>query len=704
MDVLFNNLNIFKVKEPDDSYPKFVDNIFQPDANILSTYSFIRSNNVVSNQENIDFLKNRFKTYIDLKLRSVSSTSVCTHVLSDINNKMLRIRMLFSYLVNRNSRDFYVDFLDIYYQSILQNINVLIIHMFTQLANTSTPAYLQAQADDGFRMLIQGLGYFNEQIQSNPNYSDDRKKALNLSSILFFNKYGSEIIGEFSNVIKIFLKSHKSLNFSDLITDYKLVVGLSGYERQIFNCIREGDSTYKYKFTGLIGKLPLGSILSSMDIFTCDPIFYDIIYSQFDNLTPSDLTGLNLYLAKLINGLESNIIVTKDKYASEHLFVELARTFKVFSKLITCLDKFDEIKSIIIQAINLILVQDDMLINYIVTSITIFVKKINVNNFDILKELVSHVSKCISISKKESQFLDLFSQNLQSNLIKSRITEDLFGYLDAVINHFDSNESNYIKIKKFLHEIEINVCYNTEIANIPIKCSKSIPIDMKMSNTILINKEVWKGSQSVKIKIPDQILAYFKVYEKFYSIKHNFRTIEWCYENSNIEIDIGSSTISGSVIPISILFVIGLNSQNGASISKDELAKELGLDLCGIESIGKYFDPLVSSGIIEERDGTLSIAKNLPPMINLNKLSISKIQVVKVQEACFDTVNSTDCHIIKALKPLNGSGLSFNELVQQVNSSNKYFKSTDEFIKGRVDNLIKKNYLVCKDLVYYYDV
>jgi hypothetical protein len=697
MDVLFTNLNIFKFKESVESYPNFIDNIFQSDGNILSSYSFIRSNNVASNTENIQFLKNRFKTYIDTNLRSINSTSSCLIVLSDINNKILRIRMLFSYLVNRKSQDLFSDFLHIYYELILQNINVFIIHMFTQLANPSTPEYLLTQANKSFELLISGLNYFNEQIQSNIQYTDDQKKSLNLSSILFFNKYGSEIIFELSNVIKIFFKSHKTRSFTDLISDYKLVVILSKYERQIISSVR--DLEYKYKFTSLIGKLPLGNIFASMDIFTCDSIFYDIVQSQYIDGTAADISNLNLYLVKLIGGLESNIIVTKDKYSSEHLFVDLARTFKVFSKLLTCLNQFSDIKSLIIQAINSILAQDDMLINYIVTSITIFVKKINVNNFDTLKELVSHVAKCISMSKKESQFLDLFNQNLQSNLIKSRITEDLFSYLDSVINHFDSNESNYIKIKKFLNDIEINVCYNTEIIEIPIKSNKDLSINMKLANTILINKDIWKCSTPIKIKIPDQILAYFKVYEKFYSIKHNFRTIEWCYENSNVEIDIGSSTITGSVLPISILFIIG--SKEG--ISQEDLVSELGLET--IEPIRKYFDLLVSSDVVIH-NGTkgLTIGKNLPPVINLNKLAISKVKVIKTQEACFDVNNSTDCYIVKALKPLNGKGLSFSELVQQVNSLNKYFKSTNDFITERIEILIKKNYLVCKDSMYFYDV
>ncbi len=696
MDVLINNLNIFKFKESAENYPNFIDNIFQSDSNILSTYSFIRSNNVIDKSENIELLKNRFKTYVERGFRSITSVSSCLNVLNDVNNKMARIRMLFGYLVNRGGDDIYSEFLDNYYQLVLQNINVFIIHLFTPLANNSTPTYLFTQASSAFDLLISGLGYFNEQIDLNQKYSDDKKKLLNALSLLFFNKYGSELISEFSNVIKIFFKSYKTLKFEDLISDYQLVENLSAnYESKIRSCVRDLD--YKSKFKSLIGKLPLANIFASTDIFTCDESFYQIIESQFVNST--DLHSLNVYLIKLIGGLETNIIFTKDKYASEQLFIELAKTFKVFSKLLTYLNKFDEIKNLIVQTINSMLSQDDMLINYIVTSMTIFVKKININNFDTLKDLVSHVAKCISLSKKESQFLDLFNQNLQLNLIKTRINEDLFSYLAAIIDHFDCNESNHIKINKFLQEIEINVCYNNEINSIPIKSNKDLTIDMKLANTILINKDVWKCSKSVKIKIPDQILAYFKVYEKFYSIKHNFRTIEWCYENSNIEIDIGSSTITGSVVPISILFVIG-SKPNG--ITNSELLNELGLE--SIESIGKDFGLLVSSGVVVANLDVLTIGKNLPPMINLNKLAISKVKVVKIQEACFDTVNSTDCYIIKALKPLNGKGLGFCELVEQVNTLNKYFKSNNDFIKERVETLIKKNYLVCKDSLYFYDV
>lgn len=700
MDVLLGNLNVFRTKDSIDSYPKFVDNIFYPDSNILSTYSFIRSNNIATDEKNIEFLKNKFKIYVGSKLETINSTPVCLNVLNDINNKMLRIRMLFSYLVNRGSQDIYTDFLHIYYQLVLANINVFIIHLFTPLANPSTPTYLFVQSSNSFDKLVKGFEYFNEQIESNSKYTDDQKKELNLLSLLFFNKYGSEIISEFSNTISIFFKSYKTLIFNDLVSDFQLAEKLSMYEKKIVNTVKDMEFKYKYKFRSLIGKLPLGAIFASMDIFTCNSIFYDIINSQYTNGSTTDTIGLNLYLVKLISGLESNIIISKNKYASEHLFIEIAKTFKVFSKLLTCLNEFTEIKNIIIQTINAILAQDEILINYIVTSITIFVKKINLNNFDTLKELVSHVAKCISLSKKESQFLDLFNQNLQSNLIKSRITEDLFSYLGSVIDHFDSNESNHIKIKKFLHEIEINVSYNTEIANIPIKCNKDVPIDMKVANTIIINKEVWKSTPSIKIKIPDQILAYFKVYEKFYSIKHNFRTIEWCNENTSIEIDIGNSTITGSVIPISILVIIG----SKLGVTQKELANELGLET--IESIKKYFDLLISSGVIicDSKTNILSISSNLPHLINLNKLAISKVQVVKTQEACFDLPNSTDCYIIKALKPLNGSGLNINKLVEQVNLLNKYFKSTNEFIKERAEILIKKNYLVYKNSMYFYDV
>ena len=80
-------------------------------------------------------------------------------------------------------------------------------------------------------------------------------------------------------------------------------------------------------------------------------------------------------------------------------------------------------------------------------------------------------------------------------------------------------------------------------------------------NTILINKDIWKikNSNNTKFKIPNEIAIYFKIYENFYNIKHNYRSIEWSMDHSCIDIEIDGFTISGSILPISILFLISQN-------------------------------------------------------------------------------------------------------------------------------------------------
>ena len=701
MDILFNNLGIFKTDESVDAYATYVDSIFQSDGNILSTYNFIRSNNIPNEIDKINLLKTVTIKYIEKKIKLIQSPTTCLNVLTDINNKMLKIRMLFEYLKNRKSQDLYLDFLNEYYSVCLENINVFVLNIFKQLVDISTPQYIQKQAEQAFDIFIQGLKYHFENWESTKK-TDIAKKEIVSNTLLLHNKFGSRIIFEFGNVVQLFFKSHQSLKFTDLVDDFKLSIKMRVHEKKIVQHIVDSGIDCKFVFDNLISKLPIIPILSSVNIYVCDPIYYDIVHSQIINNKTLDL---DIYLEKLITGIESNIIITQNKYKSEHLFLDIAKTFKVLSKMLNIWSELSTvIKLNIIQTINSILAQDDILINYIVTSMVIFVKKININNLETLKDLVAHTSKCIALSNKESVFLDLLYQNLQSNIIKSKITNDLFEYMSVIIDNFDSNESNYIKIKKFLHEIEINLHYNTEISSIKIKSNKSVPVNMSLANTILINKEVWKSKyKSIpKIKIPDQIAIYFKAYEKFYTLKHNFRSVEWCYENSTIEIDINKSLISGSIIPMSILVNIALSKTNGISYS--DLITILEIDEDKFEPINKYLDLLVVNNIVTEQNKIYKIETNLPSLINLSKLTIGKVKVSDKDEDSYDIGNSTDCYVVKSLKSISPQGLELGELTDKVNQLNKYFKVEENYIKTRCDILINKNHLVFKNSAYVYDV
>lgn len=701
MDILTNSFGILKSHEPIELFSKYVENIFDTNVDILLTYNFIRNHNVSSSPDKIQYLRKKMFDYIEKKLILINSSSTCLMTLHDINNKLLRIRMLFSYLINRKSQDIFVDFLKDYYEIILKNINIFVVHVFTQLVDKLTPHYILKQAEESFDILVNGLNYHYEIAGTNAKISEDEKKKLIADSLLLHNKYGVSIIEEFGYVIEFYFKSFKTQKFNDLVLDFKLGEYMCKYESKIVHHIQEANIEYKYKFKTLISKLPIIPILTSVNVFVCDPIYYQIVESLLTNVPNQDI---EIYLEKLICGLEANIIITKQKYASEQLFIDIAKTFKALSKMLDSWSKINvNVKIWIVQTINNILGQDDILINYLVTSMIIFVKKISSNNFQALKELVSDVAKCISVSNKETQFLDLFNQNLQTNIIKSKITEELFEYISAIIDNFDSNESNYIKIKKFLNEIEINVCYNSEVNNVKINSNKEIPISMELSNTILINKDVWKAksnSKFMKIKLPDIIGAYFKVYEQFYIKKHSFRSIEWCYENSTIDIQINQSLITGPIIPISILVLISEVSQG---ISKEELVSKLQIDPSEISLLDPILNLLVSNGVAKFQSNLYTIESDLSPIINLNKLAVSKQKQLVKQEHGFDIANTTDCWIIKTLKPLDGKGLGLEEMINQINKSNKYFQIDLTYLKTRLDILIKKTHVGVKNSLYYYD-
>ena len=162
------------------------------------------------------------------------------------------------------------------------------------------------------------------------------------------------------------------------------------------------------------------------------------------------------------------------------------------------------------------------------------------------------------------------------------------------------------------------------------------------------------------------------------------------------------TTISGPIIPVSILVVIG-SEDNG--IIESELISKLEVD--SLESIKKYIDLLELSGVIaldKKKSNVYSINSKLPPIINLNKLSVSKQKQIKIDANSFDIANTTDCWIIKSLKRLNGSGLNLQDLTEKINFFNEYFKVDENYVKTRLEFLEKKDYIVFKNSLYIYDV
>ena len=704
MDLLFEKFNVFKIKQP--SSESYQDKIFDSETSILEIYNYIRLENV-SYYLHVGIIRDKAKEYIQNKLLQINSVNTCYNILNDIINKLSRVRLLFDYIRNRKQEDLFFKFIEDFYTIAIKNIHVFIEHIFNHLINSKTPNYIYENASKSFNIFINYLNYSFDSPTFKNNTNLQYDQALEQYKMLY-NKYTTDILFYFTSTMKLYFISNKTLEsgkqdaFLNLITDFNLMKKCIAYEEKMTSYLKNK----KYIVENQFGCLPVLDIIQNVNIYNTSDIYYDIIRNQLENNPNPNLIN---YLKRSIQDIESNIVVTKEKYKSEILFIEISKIFRIYSKMRLNWYMNNEVTNSIKESINNILDLDDVLLNYIITSLIIFIKKLNSDSFIVLKDLSTNICHNIAFSNKESKFLDIFNQNLQSNSLKTKITYEFYQYINNIVNFFDPIESNYIKIKKFLDEIKNNIDYNKEVSKINVTCKKKslnnnllekvdFSFDPKNLDVVLINKEIWKIKNSNhKFKIPDEISIYFKIYEQFYNLKHNYRSIEWSMDNSFIDIEINNKTISGTILPISILFLISKESLDFNKLL------EL-LETSNNELIDSNIKLLESNNIITKNSSNNYVISEITCDINLNKLTITKNKTVANNIVDFDINNSTDCFIIKILKPLNTSGLSFDNLYMKFEEINKYFKITKDFMQIRIDSLIKKNYIDLRNGEYYYDV
>jgi len=712
MDLLFEKFNVFKIKQSylqtqsvsgslahlqTQSVPSsesYQDKIFDSETSILEIYNYIRLANV-SYYLHVEIIRDKAKEYIQNKLLQINSVNTCLNILNDITNKLSRVRLLFDYIRNRKQEDLFFKFIEDFYTISIKNIHVFIEHIFNHLINSKTPNYIYENASKSFNIFINYLNYPFESPTFKNNTNLNYDQALEQYKMLY-NKYTTDILFYFTSTMKLYFTSNKNLAQADLINDFNLMKKCIAYEENMTSYLKNKKSIVENQ----LGCLPVLDIIQNVNIYNTSDIYYDIIRNQLENNPNPNLIN---YLKRSIQNIESNIVVTKEKYKSEILFIEISKIFRIYSKMRLNWYMNNEVTNSIKESINNILDLDDVLLNYIITSLIIFIKKLDSNTFTVLKDLSTNICHNIAFSNKESKFLDIFNQNLQTNSLKTKITPEFYQYINNIVEYFDPIESNYIKIKKFLDEIKINIDYNKEVSKINVTCKKNsdivdFSVNPKNLDVVLINKEIWKIKNSNhKFKIPDEISVYFKIYEQFYNLKHNYRSIEWSMDNSFIDIEINKKTISGTILPISILFLISKESLDFNKLL------EL-LETSNNELIESNIKLLESNNIITKNSLNNYVISEITSDINLNKLTITKNKAIANNIVDFDINNSTDCFIIKILKPLNTSGLSLDGICIAFEKMNKYFKVTKDFMQTRVDGLIKKSYIDFRNGEYYYDV
>lgn len=666
MDALFESFNIHKLKSKNDFNQVISDIFIADEKNLLSVYKEIRQNSKLD----MNLIYKKTELYMDDIIKKNTNIGI---ILDKILNIMSRLLKLFSYVKNRIiNDDIYHILIDIFYKKFLDNPENLAI----VIDNIFSPLIIQKRDSE----LI-----FNKFIKLLRNLYDN-------SNFELADKLSDKLIEILKDTLiqKHFI-SNKTLNYIDLIQDYKLIKRLLKYEQMIS---RDQENALLYsKLNSILINLPIIRILCKVDIYECDQIYYDIIS---DELKYIERLNTIEYIEQNIKNIESNIIISKDKYNNELLLIELSKIFKIYNMMYTCWGN-DSVKNLINKAINNILNQDNMFLHYIATALIIFVKKITSSNINIIKEMVIPIVKNIALTDLSSEFLNILYLNMQNNLLKNIINDIHIEYCMTITNPFASSENKLFAINKFLNEIIINKKYNKEIKTINIKCNKKVSVDMNKCDIILINKEIWKNKQEkYYIKIPDEINIYYKSYEAFYDAKHNYRLIEWSLDDSFIDFEFNDlqgnpHLVSGSIIPMSVLFLI----DNNPGISLNQLLLQLILpdkkdDIKSLNKIKSSIELLVINDIIQEKNN-LYTCNEIKHNINLSKLIIAKNKL-QIQEQHYDINSTIDCYIIKCLKVAE-NGFNTKDLLNSVNLKNQYFKINEKTLIDHVVILIKKNYI-----------
>lgn len=671
MEEIFTRYNIISNKQDNKkNIDYYISKLFQDDINILDIYITFRSENILL-ETNINKLLKKFEEYIK---KQILSDDNLAQIIYKIIDKLDNIKELFNYMNNKNKIEnkFFYSLYDI----IFLNFEILKFKIIDFYNNNNI--------DNKFIKYIIFIVNILRDIE-----------------ISYYQLLLDKII--------ILIYENYLIKDNNLIEKYNIINNIKHFstlKNELNNNIQnniQNNKLFDYLIINLIKKLPLIEFINQIDIINTNNFYFDIIKDCLQyNIFYNDII---LNITKNINILNSYIHINTEKYKSEKLLIEIYKIFKIFKIIIDSFYFDDMILNIISLSITNFIEQEKNLIDYICYGLLIFAKKLNNDNYKYLNNIIFVISNCISYSSINYSFQYTFYKYLKLYNLSNININYLPKYLINLIHennriniHDNNNNENIIKIKKYISEIERNIRHNIELKQVKISTNISdIEYNFNKCSFLLLEKNE-KISFESEIIIPNELLIYYKTIESFYHIKFPYKKINWIYDNCKIILNYNNYTISGSLIPILILFVI--NKFN--VLTQDELYKKLILNITSdnCEYINKYIQILLDINLITfiNLEYKLNII-NKDYNIDFNNI-INKTE--NNNNNHYDINNTIDCYIIKILKPLI-HGIYINDLLIELNKINIHFKINIEQLQERISFLINKYYILQDGLLIKYD-
>jgi hypothetical protein len=336
-----------------------------------------------------------------------------------------------------------------------------------------------------------------------------------------------------------------------------------------------------------------------------------------------------------------------------------------------------------------------------------YVVKTNINNIihndEILKYFIFGLSKIImaTISNENSDTLNIIYNIISYFKYINNIDITLQYYYECLkirvryylVNNINHNtilniENKLIEYLELVNYSKLQI-YN-DIHNYIDSLKTSIDFKTKMNNvdeSIFISKKL--KVETYNVNIPYIFIKNIDVIKKQY--KTDNRELELSYSDSIVQLSINNITITGSLLPMSMLYYYGSSAcivKTGSTINDTNA----NIDIFNVMFNNQNEDLMISNlNILKNNNLIINDKINIPTnniILNENIIDYNKI----IEKISHDRNTITKCYIMKTAKRLK-SNITKEELYNFTKKSLTYFDLDRELFENMLNNCVEKELL-----------
>ena len=321
--------------------------------------------------------------------------------------------------------------------------------------------------------------------------------------------------------------------------------------------------------------------------------------------------------------------------------------------------------------------------------------KTNINkifyNDDIIKYFIFGLSKIIMKSIDNNIIYNILSLLKFINNIDI-LLQYYYEYLQIRIKYYlieNINLENFLNVEnKMIQFLELINFSKLQISNNIYNCIENFEKSISFKNKIDIKYSIFIDTKLTtnilyKINIPNIFINNIDIINKKYKTILNIdnRELELSLKESIVKLSINNITITGSILPMSMLYYYGFSET---------------IDIYNIMFNNENYDMM---------NKLLNILKQNNLIIN-NKLNIPKDNIILnenlienntiIERIIYDRNIITKCYIIKTVKLLK-SNIKINELFNHTKESIKYFELEIDLFDKILKECIDKNLINIDD-------